>query len=81
MKQSGIYDYRVMEFGSLETIMGCVSAGMGKTFLPLRVAEKYSSSDIKFSKLSGEYSNIPTHVVCLESALPLIDIDLILEEI
>lgn len=34
LKQSGQLPYRVMEFGSLEAIIGCVAAGMGISFLP-----------------------------------------------
>jgi DNA-binding transcriptional LysR family regulator len=34
LKQSGQVPYRVMEFGSLEAILGCVAAGMGISFMP-----------------------------------------------
>ena len=33
----GIVDVRALEFGSLDAIVGCVSAGIGITLLPRRV--------------------------------------------
>jgi len=36
----GIVDVRVLEFGSLDAIVGCVSAGIGITLLPRAVVAK-----------------------------------------
>lgn len=37
LHKSGYIPYRIMEFSTIETIIGCVSAGMGITFLPRSV--------------------------------------------
>ena len=40
----GKYNYKTLEFGSLETILGCVKAGMGITMLPINIVEKLGYS-------------------------------------
>ena len=37
LRENGMLPYRIMEFSSVETILGCVLAGMGITFLPRSV--------------------------------------------
>src|SRR5664279_2366719 len=37
LRENGLLPYRIMEFSSVETILGCVLAGMGITFLPRSV--------------------------------------------
>lgn len=46
LKQTGQVPYRVMEFGSIEVIIGCVAAGMGISFLPRSVVDlpRYSGT-------------------------------------
>lgn len=46
LKQTGQVPYRVMEFGSIEAIIGCVAAGMGISFLPRSVVDlpRYSGA-------------------------------------
>jgi LysR family transcriptional regulator, cell division regulator len=34
LQQSGVVPYKIMQFGTLEGILGCVAAGMGITMLP-----------------------------------------------
>lgn len=63
MNYSGHSDYRIMEFGSLETILGCVAAGMGRTLLPEKVIQKIPSNTIKLSKLPDELAHIPTCLI------------------
>lgn len=63
MKQSGQHNFRIMEFGSLETIIGCVSAGMGRTILPEKVIERISSSAIRISPLEETLGIIPTCLI------------------
>lgn len=41
LHQEGIYPEKIMEFGSLEAILGCVKAGLGISLLPLSVVEPY----------------------------------------
>lgn len=77
MGEMGISGYRTMEFGSLDTILGCVSAGMGRTLLPLAVVEKLGEmSTLKVIKPAGDAGNIPTCMVCRKDAMPAIDIDI-----
>lgn len=40
LHSTGKSSFRVIEFGSIEGILGCVAAGMGITFLPRSVVEK-----------------------------------------
>lgn len=46
LKQTGQVPYRVMEFGSIEAIIGCVAAGMGISVLPRSVVDlpRYSGA-------------------------------------
>ena len=39
LRDTGNLSYQVMEFGSIEGILGCISAGMGISFLPRSVIE------------------------------------------
>ncbi|MFF5996115.1 LysR family transcriptional regulator [Lysinibacillus sp. KU-BSD001] len=41
LRHQGIKSYSLMEFGSLEAIIGCVAAGLGITMLPRTVYEQY----------------------------------------
>jgi DNA-binding transcriptional LysR family regulator len=71
-------DYTAMEFGSLETILACVSAGMGRTILPRRVVEKISDlQNIRLRELPEEYCNIPTCLICRKDAMPVIDLSVL----
>lgn len=40
LRRTGRLPYQVMEFGSIEGIMGCIAAGMGVSFLPRSVVER-----------------------------------------
>lgn len=40
LREAGQLPYRVLEFGSLEAILGCVGAGMGVAVLPRTVVER-----------------------------------------
>lgn len=77
MRQQGKADLRTMEFGSLETILGCVEAGMGRAILPLKVVEKFGNRDaLKIIRLKKEQENIPTVMACRTDAVPPIAKDL-----
>ncbi len=45
LRETGILPYRIMEFSSVEAILGCVIAGMGITFLPWSVFSRGKYSD------------------------------------
>ena len=73
-KQQGNDNYKVLEFGSYETILGCVKAGMGKTLLPLNIVEKLGySDDLHIVELDVSVANIHTHMVCRKDYIPQIN--------
>lgn len=41
LHHEGVIPYKIMEFGTLEAIIGCVSAGLGISLLPRSVIDKY----------------------------------------
>lgn len=81
-KKMGNSNYKVLEFGSYNTILGCVKAGMGKTLLPIHIVKKLGyEKDLKRIDLNEELSNIPTCLICRKNYVPsiseyLIDMEL-----
>lgn len=66
-------DYKHLEFGNYETILGCVKAGMGKSILPLSIIEKLNyKNDLKLTKIPKSIINIPTYLVCRKDYIPRI---------
>ena len=61
-----------LAFGSLETILACVKAGMGKTLLPTSLVDKlgYGSEELKITKLDKKTAYIPTCLVCRKDYVP-----------
>lgn len=61
LHNSGLIPYRIMEFSTIETIIGCVSAGMGVTFLPRSVLGGNLASDkIAIHPLPAEVAQVTT---------------------
>ena len=72
-KKLGKDDHKILEFGSYETILGCVKAGMGKTLLPLSIVQKLGfTKDLKILELDLEVANIHTYMVCRCDYIPQI---------
>jgi DNA-binding transcriptional LysR family regulator len=66
-------EHKRLEFGSYETILGCVKAGMGKSLLPLSIVEKLKyTDDLKITHLSEEIAYLPTCLVCRKDNMPKI---------
>lgn len=66
-------EHKRLEFGSYETILGCVKAGMGKSLLPLSIVEKLNyTNDLKITYLSEETAYLPTCLVCRKDYMPKI---------
>lgn len=66
-------EHKKLEFGSYETILGCVKAGMGKSILPFSIVEKLKYEDeVKVIKISDEMANMPTCLVCRKDNIPRI---------
>jgi len=42
LREEGVRPSKVMEFGSLDALMGCIAAGLGVTLLPLSIVQRYS---------------------------------------
>jgi len=61
LHKSGLIPYRIMEFSTIETIIGCVSAGMGITFLPRSVLSgNLASEKIAIHSLPADVSHVTT---------------------
>jgi DNA-binding transcriptional LysR family regulator len=57
----GIVDVRALEFGSLDAIVGCVSAGIGITLLPRGiVAEAARSGEVALHALPSDEATVDT---------------------
>ena len=72
-RQKGEVIEKSLAFGSLETILACVKAGMGKTLLPTNLVDKLGfSDDLKITKLDKKTAYIPTCLVCRKDYIPKI---------
>jgi DNA-binding transcriptional LysR family regulator len=66
-------EYKQLEFGSYETILGCVKAGIGKSILPLSIVKALKYEDqLKIQFFSQEEAYMPTCLVCRKDYLPKI---------
>jgi len=66
-------EHKRLEFGSYETILGCVKAGMGKSILPLSIAKKLGyEKDLRITDLPKDIANMPTYLVCRKDYIPKI---------
>ncbi|WP_448203654.1 LysR family transcriptional regulator [Azospirillum sp. sgz302134] len=64
MREAGRVPCRVLEFGSLEAILGCVGAGMGVTVLPRAVVEREPWRGMFATRpLPAEIARMPTRFV------------------
>ena len=72
-RQKGEVIGKSLAFGSLETILACVKAGMGKTLLPTNLVDKLGyTDDLKITKLDKKTAYIPTCLVCRKDYIPKI---------
>ena len=64
LRLSGKLTYQIMEFGSIEGILGCVAAGMGISFLPRSVVEKkHIQNDCSLHSIPEEFGHMTTWFV------------------
>ncbi|MGQ9364818.1 LysR substrate-binding domain-containing protein [Azospirillum sp. ST 5-10] len=64
LRETGAVPYRVMEFGALDAILGCVAAGMGVTVLPRAVVEREPWRGMVAARpLPGGLGRMPTSFV------------------
>ena len=70
-KDKNIKVEKSLSFGSLDTILACVKAGMGKTLLPTNLVNKLGFKDnLKVTKLDHKTAYIPTCLVCRKNYVP-----------
>lgn len=61
LHQEGITPNKIMEFGTLEAILGCVSAGLGVSMLPHAVVEKYvQDGSLKQHPIPNPFGKVDT---------------------
>ncbi|MFO1446288.1 LysR family transcriptional regulator [Bacillus sp. Bva_UNVM-123] len=61
LQMDGIIPRKVMELGTLDGLLGCVSAGLGASLLPLSVVKKQAKyHQIQYHRIHEKQSLIPT---------------------
>ncbi|ALG70454.1 transcriptional regulator [Azospirillum thiophilum] len=64
MREAGRVPFRIMEFGALDAILGCVGAGMGVTVMPRSVVERDPWRDLLAARpLPDGLARMPTRFV------------------
>ncbi len=66
LRETGRLPYTIMEFGTQEGIIGCISAGIGITLLPYEVA-KGLSDELEISDLPPEIAEVQTYLILRKS--------------
>ncbi len=60
----GVHSFNIMEFGSHEGLLGCVSAGLGVTLFPISLINKLNyNNKIMIYKLPKKISNLGIHLI------------------
>ena len=74
LKNSSNENFKTLEFGNYEIILGCVKAAMGKSLLPLSIVKKHNyENDLKITILPKELVDMPTCLVCRKDNIPKIE--------
>ncbi len=68
LRHEGRLPYTIMEFGTQEGIVGCVSAGLGVTILPIEVA-KTLSAELTITDLPEDIARVETFLICHKSTV------------
>ncbi len=68
LRREGRLPYTIMEFGTQEGIIGCVSAGLGITLLPMEVA-KGLSAELTVTELPDEIAEVDTYLICNKTTI------------
>ncbi|WP_282608779.1 LysR family transcriptional regulator [Pelagibius sp. Alg239-R121] len=76
LRDQGQLPFRVMEFGTLDGILGCVAAGLGVTLLPEAVISASSfAGDLETESLPKRFSELPTYFVRRKDSAPKRNLD------
>jgi DNA-binding transcriptional LysR family regulator len=71
-RESGHQVSEIMEFGTLEGILGCVAVGLGCTLMPRWVVERSRyRNELKVEQIAPHLSLVPTVMVWHRNTLPL----------
>lgn len=61
LHHEGVFPYKIMEFGTLEAILGCVSAGLGISLLPRSVVDKHvQEGTLRQHSIPARYGKVKT---------------------
>jgi DNA-binding transcriptional LysR family regulator len=61
LREQGMVPYTVMEFGTVEAILGCVAAGMGVTLFPrFLLAQTHYQDALRLHTVASELVQVPT---------------------
>ena len=64
LRDSGLRPAQILEFGTLEGILGCVRAGMGITLLPRYVVERLVTSEqLQLHPIDPQFGSVPTMLI------------------
>jgi DNA-binding transcriptional LysR family regulator len=64
LQESGLFPERKMEFGALDAILGCVSAGMGVSLLPRVVVDRPQYRKlVRAHPIPERYARLPTGII------------------
>ncbi|MCW8949549.1 MAG: LysR family transcriptional regulator [Sedimenticola sp.] len=63
LREEGLLPYSLMEYGTLEGILGCVDAGLGCTLMPKAVVERSAF------RVDVDISPIPAHIAMIQTLL------------
>lgn len=70
LQEGGIIATKVMQFGSIETIIGCVGAGLGISLMPRSFVTEASQQDrIRFHDIQSEHTIVNTVFIRRKDAL------------
>jgi DNA-binding transcriptional LysR family regulator len=71
-RDSGHQEREIMEFGTLDGILGCVAVGLGCTLMPMWVVNNSRYRDALITeKIASHLAYVPTVIVWHRNTLPL----------
>ncbi len=80
LRDQGQLPFRVMEFGTLDGILGCVAAGLGVTLLPeVVISTSRFAGDLEVEALPKRLADLPTYFVRRKDTAPKHSLDAFLK--
>lgn len=82
LREQGQLPFRVMEFGTLDGILGCVAAGLGVTLLPeVVISASRFAGDLEVEALPKRLAELPTYFVRRKDTAPKQSLDALLSAV